>query len=197
MRIISGTAKGRKLFAPAGDETRPTSDKIRGSVFNIIGQRVYDAQVLDLFGGTGALSLEAVSRGAAYAVIADAARAAIQVIERNARNVVKEDFDNRIRILKSDYRSAIGLLDGRVFDLVFLDPPYRMVEAYADALLRLNSMGCISEDTLIVMERMKATPVSVPDGFESVDVRFYGETAVEFVKKRSLNNKEENTEDGV
>ena len=186
MRIISGTAKGRKLFAPAGDETRPTSDKIRGSVFNIIGQRVYDAQVLDLFGGTGALGLEAISRGAAHAVIADSARAAIQMIERNARNVVKEDFDNRIRILKSDYRSAIGLLSGRVFDLVFLDPPYRMTEAYADALLRLDSMGCIADDALIVMERLKTLEVGIPDGFERVDTRYYGETAVEFVKKRTF-----------
>jgi 16S rRNA (guanine966-N2)-methyltransferase len=196
MRIISGTAKGRILFAPAGFETRPTSDKIRGSVFNIIGGRVYDAQVLDLFGGTGALGLEAMSRGASYAVIVDTARTAIQAIERNARNVVKEDFDKRMRILKSDYRSAIGLLEGRVFDLVFLDPPYRMVEAYADALLRLNSMGCIADDALIVLERLKATPVSIPDGFESVDTRFYGETAVEFVKKRTI-DKEDNTESGV
>jgi len=184
MRIISGTAKGRKLFAPAGDETRPTSDKIRGSVFNIIGQRVYDAQVLDLFGGTGALSLEAISRGAAHAVIVDSARAALQAIERNARNVAKEDFDKRIRILKSDYRSAIGQLEGRVFDLVFLDPPYRMAEAYADALLRLDALGCITEDTLIVMERSKSAEVSVPEGFESIDTRFYGDTAVEFVVKR-------------
>jgi 16S rRNA (guanine(966)-N(2))-methyltransferase RsmD len=184
MRIISGTAKGRTLFAPAGEETRPTSDKIRGSVFNIIGQRVYDAQVLDLFGGTGALSLEAISRGAAHAVIVDQARAAIQVIERNAHNVAKEDFDKRVRILKSDYRSAIGQLEGRVFDLIFLDPPYRMVDAYADALLRLNSMGCISDSALIVLERQKAAQVGLPEGFESFDTRFYGETAVEFVRKR-------------
>ena len=194
MRIISGTAKGRKLFAPAGDDTRPTSDKIRGSVFNIIGQRVYDAQVLDLFGGTGALSIEAISRGAAHAVIVDSARPAIQMIERNAQNVAKEDFDKRIRILKSDYRSAIGLLEGRVFDLVFLDPPYRMAEAYADALLRLDSLGCIADDALIVMERLKATPVKVPEGFESFDTRAYGETAVEFVRKRTT---EIDTDNGV
>ena len=63
MRIISGEARGRKLFAPAGEDTRPTSDKVRGSLFNIIGARVYDAHVLDLFGGTGAMALEALSRG--------------------------------------------------------------------------------------------------------------------------------------
>lgn len=185
MRIISGTAKGRKLFAPTGDETRPTSDKIRGSVFNIIGQRVFDAQVLDLFGGTGALSLEAISRGAEHAVIVDASRAAMQMIERNAQNVAKEEFSNRISLLKSDYRSAIGLLEDRVFDLIFLDPPYRMVDAYADALLRLKSGGHIHGDTLIVMERLKSASVPLPEDFSAFDTRIYGETAVDFVKMRA------------
>ena len=100
MRIISGEARGRTLFAPSGDETRPTSDKIRGSLFNIIGTRVFDAQVLDLFGGTGALALEALSRGAAHAVIADSARPAIQAIERNAQSVLKDEFSQRVRIIR-------------------------------------------------------------------------------------------------
>ena len=93
MRIISGEARGRKLVAPAGEETRPTSDKVRGSLFNIIGARVYDAQVLDLFGGTGAMALEALSRGAEHAVIVDSAREAIQAIERNAEAVLAAWLD--------------------------------------------------------------------------------------------------------
>ena len=129
MRIISGEAKGRTLYAPPGQDTRPTSDKIRGSLFNIIGARVMDARVLDLFGGTGALALEALSRGAESAVIADNSRAAQQAIDRNARSVLKEEFDFRVQLIRGDYRSAIGALEGRMFDLVFLDPPYRMTEA--------------------------------------------------------------------
>ena len=132
MRIISGEAKGRALFAPPGSDTRPTSDKIRGSLFNIIASRVMDARVLDLFGGTGALALEALSRGAESAVIVDSSRQAWQVIERNARSVLKDDFEYRARILCADYRSAIAALEGSLFDLVFLDPPYRMVEAYGE-----------------------------------------------------------------
>ena len=124
MRIISGEARGRTLFAPAGDQTRPTSDKIRGSLFNILNGRVEDAEVLDLFGGTGALALEALSRGAARAVIVDSSRAAIEVIRRNAGNVLKDALAERALILKTDYRSAISSLHGRRFDLVFLDPPY-------------------------------------------------------------------------
>ena len=184
MRIISGEAKGRTLFAPSGSETRPTSDKIRGSMFNIIGARVDGARVLDLFGGTGALALEAYSRGAAFAMIVDASRAAIQVIERNARNVAKEDFGARVRVVKADYRTAIGGLNGEPFDLVFLDPPYRMTDAYGDALSRLRGAGLLSPDCLIVQERQKAARVSGAEGIEVIDTRFYGDTAVDFLRMR-------------
>ena len=102
MRIISGEARGRTLFAPKGAQTRPTSDKIRGSLFNIIGARVLDARVLDLFGGTGALALEALSRGAESAVIADSSREAQRVIDRNARSVLKQDCDLRARVICAD-----------------------------------------------------------------------------------------------
>jgi len=196
MRIIAGEMRSRRLKAPEGMDTRPTADKVKEALFSILLRHVPGARVLDLYAGSGALSLEALSRGARSAVLADKSKKACQVIRENIQTL---EYSDRARLLAMDDHTALTLLrkEGAQFDLVFLDPPYRMVEAYADALLRLNSMGCISEDTLIVMERMKATPVSVPDGFESVDVRFYGETAVEFVKKRSLNNKEENTEDGV
>ena len=180
MRIISGEAKGRNLFAPQGRETRPTSDKIRGSMFNIIGSRVIDARVIDPFGGTGALALEALSRGAAHAVIADSARQAVQAIERNARNVLKDDYDRRVQILKLDYRAAIDRAEGP-FDMVFLDPPYRMVEAYGDALSRLRDK--LSDDCLVVLERLKSAEVPLPEGFERKDVRFYGDTAVEFIER--------------
>ena len=184
MRIISGEAKGRTLFAPQGAETRPTSDKIRGSVFNIIGPLVIDARVLDLFGGTGALALEALSRGAAHAVIADSSRQAIAVIERNARNVLKEDFGTRSTLVRADYRAAIDRAEGP-FDLVFLDPPYRMTEAYGDALGRLHAAGKLAADCLIVMERLNAAAISLPDAFESYDVRRYSDTAVEFARLRA------------
>ena len=179
MRIISGEAKGRTLFAPRGQETRPTSDKIRGSVFNIIGPRVIGARVIDLFGGTGALALEALSRGAAFAVISDSSRQAIQAIERNARSVLKDDFDTRVRILRLDYRAAIDRLDG-TFDMVFLDPPYRMTEVYADALARLA--GHLNPGCLVVMERQKDVSLTLPGGFRTFDTRLYGDTAVDFAR---------------
>ena len=179
MRIISGEAKGRTIFAPQGAETRPTSDKIRGSMFNILGARVAGARVLDLFAGTGALALEALSRGADFAVIADSSRQAIQVIERNAKAVLKDEMDRRVRILKMDYRTAIERAEGS-FDMVFLDPPYRMVEVYGDALTRLS--GRLNPDCLVVAERLKSAAIQLPEGFESYDTRFYGDTAVEFIR---------------
>ena len=186
MRIISGEARGRTLFAPAGDQTRPTSDKIRGSLFNILNGRVEDAEVLDLFGGTGALALEALSRGAARAVIVDSSRAAIEVIRRNAGNVLKDALAERALILKTDYRSAISSLNVRRFDLVFLDPPYRMLEAYPDAIERLWKAGALSEGAVIVAERRQDAVIRVPEDFEIYDTRHYGETSIDFVRQRNV-----------
>ena len=182
MRIISGSARGRKLFAPAGEDTRPTADRIRESLFNILGTRVWDAGVLDLFGGTGALALEAMSRGAERAVIVDMNRAAIQAIERNAAGVVGEDYASCVRVIRSDYRSAIGSMKGMQFDIVFLDPPYRMVDSYADVITRLQAVGALHEDTIILMEHSRDNAIAVPAGFEVFDTRSYGETTVDFVR---------------
>ena len=177
MRIIAGEAKGRSLFAPAGDQTRPTSDKIRGAVFNIIGSRVLDSRVLDLFGGSGALALEAQC-----AVVADNSRQAWQVIDRNARNVLKDDYEFRIDIRHQDYRSAIAALEGRIFDLVFLDPPYRMAQAYGDAIARLLAGDMLAPGCLIVMERRKDIQAPLPRAVTVFDTRLYGDTAVDFAE---------------
>ena len=183
MRIISGEARGRTLFAPSGETTRPTSDKIRGSLFNILNGCIEDAEVLDLFGGTGALALEALSRGAKRAVISDNSRTAFDCIRRNAENVLKDELKERALLLKADYRSAITNVNGRRFDLVFLDPPYRMLDVYADAISRLDHQGSLSDDAVIVAERRHDAVVSYPQQFEIYDTRLYGETAIDFLRK--------------
>lgn len=195
MRIISGDARGRRLYAPAGEETRPTADRVREALFNILGARVRGARVLDLFGGTGAMALEALSRGAAHAVVVDSARTALEAIERNARAVLGEDAVKRARIIRADYRAAIDQLAVRGageqaggqaeerFDLVFLDPPYRMADAYADALTRLRAARLLEEDYRVVLERAREQVVKLPPGFERLDVRDYGKTSIEFVRE--------------
>ena len=184
MRIVAGNARGRKLFAPAGEETRPTSERIREALFNILGSRVWDSRVLDLFGGTGALALEAMSRGASSCVIVDVNRAALQAIARNAQAVLGEDYRTQVRILRQDYRSAIAALAGERFDFVFLDPPYRMLGSYAEALERLRAVRAVDTDTVFVLERARGATLCLPEVFMVYDTRAYGETAVDLVRLR-------------
>ena len=183
MRIISGDARGRSLTAPGGEDTRPTGDKARGALFNILGTRVRGAAVLDLFGGTGALALESLSRGAAQAVIVDHAEAAIRAIRRNAEAVVGAG-SARVAVIRADYRAALERLPAQTrFDLVFLDPPYRMREAYADALARLRERNLLAEDCVIVCERAQELPPVQAEGFEIYDTRRYGAAGIDFLKE--------------
>lgn len=181
MRIIAGEARGRRLYAPGGEETRPTADRIRESVFGILGARVYGARVLDLFGGTGALALEALSRGAERATIVDVSPKAVACIRRNAEAVLGPEGLERAEIIRADYRRAIERLAGE-YDLVFLDPPYRLEAAYGDALARLRARGLFSPQATVVLERAAARAVSLPEGFIVRDGRPYGETYVEFIE---------------
>ena len=155
-------------FAVIADSSRAAMQAIERNARGVLKDDL-DARVLDLFGGTGALALEALSRGAESAVIVDNSRQAQQAIDRNARGVLKDDFEYRARILHMDYRSAIGALEGRMFDLVFLDPPYRMVEAYGDALSLLAKADMLAPGCLIVMERRKDAEVALPEAFRVTD----------------------------
>src|SRR5699024_8275034 len=131
MRVISGTYGGRTLKAPPGDGTRPTSDRVREALFSILATHTHDARVLDLFAGSGALGLEALSRGAGEVTFVDESRPAIQAIEANLRAlgadaaVRKQDA---LRFLIHASQSAAQ------YDLVFLDPPYRQAERLARPL---------------------------------------------------------------
>jgi len=119
MRIIGGSARGRPLRAPKGNETRPTRDRVRQSLFDVLGQRCDGLRVLDLFAGSGALGLEALSRGAASAVFVEAARPAVQALEANIA-ALGADTARLVRMDARHYLERPG--DG--FDLVFIDPPY-------------------------------------------------------------------------
>ena len=121
MRIVAGTARGRRLLAPAGGTTRPTSDKVRGAVFNLLGQFFAGGAVLDLYAGTGALALEALSRGCARAVCVEADRRAVEALRRNADAC---GFADRVEIRLERVAEAAGRLPREAFDLAFVDPPY-------------------------------------------------------------------------
>lgn len=183
MRIIAGTARGRVLVAPAGEKTRPSSDKLRGALFNILASRVVGARVLDLFAGTGAFGLEAMSRGASSAVLVDSDRRAIEAIRKNA-SVVFGDFEQApVEIIKADYRRAIETLSDAPFDIAFFDPPYAHTRAYADAIARLCARGLLGDDVVLVCERAKGADAIFAPGFHVYDARTYGDTAVDFLRR--------------
>lgn len=120
MRIITGTARGKKLQTLAGERVRPTSDRVKESLFNIIQFDVEGRSVLDLFAGSGQLGLEAVSRGAAHAVLVDASRDSVEIIRRNVQHC---GFGEKVEVVASD-AAAYLLRKAKRFDLAFLDPPY-------------------------------------------------------------------------
>lgn len=148
MRIITGTARGCRLKTPKGETTRPTADRIKESLFNILGRRVEEAHVLDLFAGTGALGLEALSRGASSALFVDERTASL--IEENA---VKARLFDRAEIVRGDALRVLcrlGTLE-RSFDLIFCDPPYRR-GLWEKALSSVDREGLLSPDGCMIVE---------------------------------------------
>ena len=189
MRIISGTARGRTIVAPAGDRTRPTQDKVRESLFNIIRWDVMEARVLDLFAGTGALSLESLSRGAQSAVLVDTDRAACEAIKKNIAACRMED---KARLIVRDYRQAMDQLarEGEVFDVVFLDPPYRM-ENTGEMCAALYDKGLLAKEFLLVMEHKRGLAPLVDERFEAFDQRDYGDTQITFIRSAERDQADE------
>ena len=181
MRIIAGEARGRRLFAPEGDETRPTADRVREALFNIIRAEVEDAAVLDLFAGSGALALEALSRGARSAVLCDKSQKAIRVIRRNIDLMSALD---RTTVIPGDWQKAASA-GGEPFTLVFLDPPYRMTAVYAEAARRLHEARRLKDGALVVMEHDAGSPIGgIEPPFFIEDERKYRDTALTLVRYR-------------
>ena len=180
MRIIAGSARGSTFDAPQGRDTRPTLDRVRENVFNILQMKVRDAKVLDLFSGSGAMAFEALSRGAKAAVLVDIDRAANQVQQRNA---VKLRMQDRCVILHMDWQQAVNRLaaQGETFGVFFLDPPYMMhdMNPVMNALRPL-----MNEDAIILLEHEAKVFPSTPDGFELYDSRKYGIAGVSFFRLR-------------
>jgi 16S rRNA (guanine966-N2)-methyltransferase len=177
-RIIAGAARGRRLAAPQGTSTRPTSDRVREAVFSMLVARgaVEGARVLDLFAGSGALGLEAASRGAADVVLVDSSRQAVDVARRNADAVGA----CRVRVVRSPALRYLARCPERPLDLVFLDPPYALGETpLAEHLTALVAGGWLAPGAVVVVERSSRCPEpSWPSGLVGEPARRYGETAV-------------------
>lgn len=124
MRIIAGDARGRRILAPDSYNIRPTSDRVKESLFNMIGSKVENAQILDLFGGTGNLGLESISRGALFCIFVDSSRESIKLIRQNIKLL---GYDKYSQVYNNDAQAALRILNKREmkFDVVFMDPPYK------------------------------------------------------------------------
>lgn len=157
MRIIAGTRRSLPLKAPEGRDARPTTDRIKETLFNIIREEIPGCYFLDLFAGSGQIGLEALSRGAAFAVFAENGRKQADIIEEN---IAFTKFTEESRLLRMDASSAIASLEGRNrFDLIFLDPPYRSgLEKQILTLLGRSSI--CKPETLIIVEADRNTDFS-------------------------------------
>jgi 16S rRNA (guanine966-N2)-methyltransferase len=186
MRIVAGSAKGRVLAAPKSDDViRPTADRVRETIFNVLGQRCDGLTVLDLFAGTGALGLEAVSRGAVKAVLVDRGQEALELCRQNVATL---KFGDRVEILKASAIEGIVSLGKKkqVFELVFSDPPYALTAGLA-VLEALEQAQIVSDGGVAIIEhgREEVLPERV-GRFERIDERDFGTAIVTMFRLTSL-----------
>ena len=181
MRIIAGEFRGRRLAAPPGMATRPTTDRVREAWFSILGP--LEGVVVDLYAGTGALGFEALSRGADRAIFVESAKAAHRVIERNAETLgVRE----RITLIKSTVESATNSLRRQgPYDLILTDPPWTHMQSAELALKRLLHADLLTEEGRIVLGHPKGKPVTLSSdsGLEEEKARFWGDSAATFLSR--------------
>lgn len=176
MRIVAGKWGGRALRVPRGLAVRPTGERVREAIFAILGDRVAGAKVLDLFAGTGAMAIEALSRGACGAVLVESSAPAVEALKANLAAVGAE----QVVCLGMDYRRAIRQLAARreTFSIAFLDPPYGK-GLVAGAAAALSAGGVLRPGALVVAERAARDPREpVPDGWIAATDRRYGDTHV-------------------
>ncbi|MFZ4515468.1 MAG: 16S rRNA (guanine(966)-N(2))-methyltransferase RsmD [Acidimicrobiia bacterium] len=184
MRIITGSARGRPLVVPKGDRVRPTADRVREALFSALGPgRCVGAHVLDLYAGSGALGLEAASRGAHACVLIERDSAACAAITTNI-----ERTGVHARLQRADVANALGAPapPEAPFDLVFADPPYELAPgAIVDVLVALRHPGWCVADAVVVVETAADTALELPEGWRAIWERRFGSTLITFVEQES------------
>lgn len=180
MRIISGSARGRRLFTPKDERVRPTSDRVKEALFSILSARIdlHGLRVLDIFAGTGNLGLEALSRGASEAVFIDNHRESISLIKKNIELL---GYTDHTKVIMREASSAVKSLEGQgKFDLIFIDPPYH--KGLLQQLLHDLSSSTIFDPSVIIVAESSAKEEipSVFDPLHRFDERCYGDTCISF-----------------
>ena len=186
MRVVGGRLKGRILASPSSRDIRPTADRLRESLFNILihayDNPIAEARVLDLFAGTGALGIEAISRGAAFALFVDNGTEARALLRNNVESL---GLGGVTKVYRRDATSLGPAHPMEPFSLVFLDPPYTKKLA-EKALASLRDGGWLTPTALLVVEEAKAAEFAAPDGFEVLERRAYDDTEFTLLRQ-SLN----------
>ncbi len=179
MRVIAGCAKGHKLQTPEGMATRPTTDRIKETVFNIMAFDLPQCRFLDLFSGSGAIGIEALSRGAAQAVFVDSAPESIRVIHANLAHTKLEE---NALVLGQDVFSALERLskEGYCFDVIYMDPPYAAA-LEQDVLLRIASLNLLAHDGYVAVEHGAKQPLSALPGYHILREKVYKTTVITFL----------------
>ncbi|MEW6449367.1 MAG: 16S rRNA (guanine(966)-N(2))-methyltransferase RsmD [Pseudomonadota bacterium] len=181
MRVVGGRFRGRNLSAPKSQAIRPTQDRLRESLFNILmhayGNPIADARVLDLFAGTGALGIEAMSRGAAFALFVDDGAEARALLRGNVETL---GLGGSTKVYRRD-ATTLGPAEMKAFSLVFLDPPYGKGLA-EKALISAREGGWLAPEALVVVEEEKSAGFKPPEGFEELERRDYDDTQFTFLR---------------
>ena len=183
MRIISGTAKGTKLYTLDGLTTRPTLDRVKESLFNIIYDKIEDSVVLDLFSGSGAIGLEFASRGAKKVYLCDKSKEACKIIEKN---IEKTHLAEKVELFNTDFLNTIKKLENKKVDIVYLDPPYKtdFIEMSIKELIKAN---ILEENTIIIAEtdekdRIIKNIEEIKE-IQIIDQRKYGRANILFLER--------------
>lgn len=188
MRIISGTARGTKLFTLEGENTRPTLDRVKESLFNIIQNNIEDSIVLDLFSGSGAIGLEFASRGAKKVYLNDNSKDALEIIKKN---IDKTHLSEKVELYNLNFLKLIQNIKEKSFDIVYLDPPYK-TDYIIQSINELLNLDKITENSLIIAEtdeEMRTiNQIEEIKKLEIIDKRKYGRAYILFLKK--INRKE-------
>lgn len=172
MRVISGEKKGRKLFSPSED-TRPTEDRVKEALFNILTDIDKESSVLDLFAGSGGVGIEFLSRGAAAAVFSDFKRENIQIIKKNLEHVGYED---RGYLYSGDFKRNLYQISQSVvssFDYIFIDPPFDKINYYESALEQIDNLSLLKKDGIIILESREELNLDSEE-FECIKEKKYG-----------------------
>lgn len=176
MRVIGGKYRGRRLLSPEGGDVRPTSDMVKESVFNVIQTGIEGAAFVDLFAGSGAIGIEALSRGARTVVFADHSKASLRLLQSNL-----EGISDLHRIVARDFRDALTSLGGK-WDYVFIDPPYE-TDYIAEICRIVAREDLLEKDGMLIYEHPERKKIDLPDDFVIVKSRRYGKIVVDYIKK--------------